>query len=163
LAEKPQIVGLNKIDLPEAQGKLQAIRRELKQVGLDVFPISAATGEGVRELLLHAARRLDQLPSSSPVQDTMPVFRPAPDENAFEISSEKVTGRGGIVVNTFRVRGTKVERVIARTIWSQEQAAARAHRVLQAMGVTEALRAAGIQEGDMVRIGEEELEWREGV
>jgi GTPase len=164
LAAKPQIVALNKVDLPEAQRHLDHVRREFKARGLESFPVSAATHEGVRELLRQAARQLDQLPPSAPIAaESMPVFRPAPDENAFEISSEKVTGRGGVMMNTFRVRGTKVERVIGRTIWAQEEGAARAHRVLQAMGVTEALRAAGIKEGDMVRIGEAELEWREGV
>jgi GTP-binding protein len=164
LAAKPQIVAMNKMDLLEAQANLEKVRRVLNRRGLEVFPVSAATGEGVRELLRHAAHRLEQLPPPAPVVgEGMPVFRPAPDENAFEISSEKATARGGEQVKTYRVRGMKVERVIARTIWEQDEGAARAHRVLQAMGVTDALREAGIREGDMVRIGEAELEWREGI
>lgn len=164
LAVKPQLVGLNKMDLPEAQKRLAHVRRALSQRGMEVFPISAATGEGVRELLRRAAQRLDELPlPEPPVEAVMPVFRPEPDQNAFEISRERVTGRGGKQMNVYRVRGIKVERVIARTDWSQEEGATRAHRVLQAMGVTEALRAAGIQEGDTVQIGDADLEWREGI
>ena len=164
LAAKPQLVGYNKMDLPDAQKRFPHLRRELNARGLEVFPISAATGEGVRELLRRAILRLGELPPPSPmIEEAMPVFRPPPDEDAFDISREKVKVRGGEQINTYRVRGIKVERVIARTIWEQDEGAARAHRVLQAMGVTDALRAAGIQEGDLVRIGEAELEWREGI
>ncbi len=164
LAAKPQLVGVNKMDLPEAQEHLAHVRRELSARGLEVFPLSAATGEGVLELLRRAARRLDELPPPArAVEASMPVFRPEPDENAFEISRETVTVRGGKQMNLFRVRGVKVERVIARTDWAQDEGATRAHRVLQAMGVTEALRAAGIREGDTVQIGDADLEWREGI
>lgn len=164
LAAKPQIVGFNKMDLPQAQKQFPRVKRELSARGLEVFPISGATGEGVRDILNRAVQRLDEIVPAEPEPlAEMAVFRPAPDEEAFEISKEKVTVRGGKQMSIFRVRGTKVERVIARTTWEQDEGAARAHRVLQAMGVTEALRAAGIQEGDLVQIGESELEWREGI
>jgi GTP-binding protein len=164
LAAKPQLVGFNKMDLPDAQKHFPRARRELNARGLEIFPLSAASGQGVRELLRRAAQRLDELPSpAQTVEEVMPVFRPEPDENAFEISRETVTVRGGKQTNVYRVRGIKVERVIARTNWAQDEGAARAHRVLQAMGVTEALRTAGIQEGDTVQIGEADLEWREGI
>jgi GTP-binding protein len=164
LAAESQVIGFNKMDLPQAQHNLPRVRRELNLRGLEVFPISAATGEGVRELLRRTAQRLDELPPRLPATlETMPVFRPGPDENAFQISNEKVTIRGGKQMSIYRVSGVKVERVIARTVWEQDEGAARAHRVLQAMGVTDALRAAGVKEGDMVRIGDAELEWREGI
>jgi GTP-binding protein len=163
LALKPQLIAVNKMDLPDAQKNLPGVRQALNARGIQVLPISAATGEGVRVLLLQAARVLDELPAPEPiVQETMPVFSPEPDENAFEISREKVTVRGGQTAYIYHVRGIKVERVIAMTNWSQDEGAARAHRVLQAMGVNDALRAAGIHEGDTVRIGDTELEWRDG-
>ncbi len=164
LAQKPQLVGFNKMDLPDAQKNFPRARRELSAQDIEVFPISAATGEGVQALLLSAVQRLAELPvPTQVVTETIPVFRPEPDENAFEISSETVMKRGGKQLRIFRVTGTKVERVIARTNWAQDEGAMRAHRVLQAMGVVDALRAAGIQEGDTVQIGDVELEWSDLV
>jgi GTP-binding protein len=91
--------------------------------------------------------------------ETMPVFRPAPNEDAFTV--EREAAEDG--VGTFRVRGVKVERVAQMTNWDQEEGVQRTHRVLQAMGVNDALRAAGIREGDLVRIGDIELEWGETI
>ena len=59
------------------------------------------------------------------------------------------------------MRGKKVERVVAMTNFDQEEAILRLHRVFKTMGVTDALEHAGVREGDKVRIGEVELEWRE--
>ncbi len=163
LADKPQVVGFNKMDLPDAQKSLARARRELTKRGIELIPISAATGEGVKELLGRAAQLLDELPPPEPeLQESIPVFTAQPDENAFEIEQETTTGKKGKREKIYIVSGKKVERIIAMTIWSQDEGAARAHRVLQAMGVNDALRAAGIKEGDTVRIGETELEWSEG-
>lgn len=167
LASKPQIIALNKMDLPEAQATLPHVLERLDQRGIEVFPISAATGQGVRELLRRAAQKLQELGAQAPIEldqeESMPVFRPGPDENAFQISKETKTARGGRQMQVYYVRGIKAERVIARTMWEQDEGADRAHRVLQAMGVVDALRSAGIKEGDVVRIGDAELEWREGI
>jgi len=108
----------------------------------------------VRDLLRAAARRLDESPRETPVTATeeLPVIRPAEDENAFAVSREG---------HAWRVRGKKVERVIAMTNFDQEEAILRLHRVFKAIGVTNALERAGVREGDKVRIGKVELEWRE--
>jgi GTP-binding protein len=153
LAAKPQIVAFNKMDLPDAREAWLRARAEFERRGIEPRAISAATGEGVRDILRAVQARLDQVPRVEPkVEEELPVFRPPEDENAFEISREG---------HAFRVRGRKVERVIAMTNWDQEEGIARAHRVLRALGVTDALTAAGVREGDTVRIGEVELEWKE--
>lgn len=183
LARKEQIVGFNKMDLPDAQEHFENfvrnVRRNVPDVrhdvpdirrdvpdarhsipDLEVIPISAATGEGVRELLHGALAILDALPPEEKIveTETMPVFRPTPDEEQFTVEREgKAEG-----VSIFRVRGVKVERVAQMTNWDQDEGVRRTHRVLQAMGVNDALRAAGIQEGDFVRIGDVEVEWGEG-
>jgi GTP-binding protein len=96
---------------------------------------------------------LNELPvESTIVEEKLPVIRPAEDENAFEVSRE---------AHAYRLRGKKVERVIAMTNFEQDEAIQRLHRIFQAMGVTSALQRAGVREGDKVRIGEVELEWRE--
>src|SRR5574341_394760 len=153
LTTKPQIVALNKIDLPDAQARWPGLQKALAQRGIDAFAISAATGQGVLELLRAAADRLAEIPrQAATIEEALPVIRPPEDENAFEIARE---GRA------FRLRGKKVERVIAMTNFDQEEAILRLYRVFKAMGVTAALAQAGIRPGDSVRIGEVELEWRE--
>lgn len=154
LTEKPQIVGFNKMDLPDAQEHWRKLQPIFVKRQIETYAISAATGEGVRELLRAAAKRLAALPSeiSSSIEEELPVIRPAEDENAFTVSREG---------HAFRVRGKKVERVVAMTNFNQDEAILRLHRVFKGMGVTDALVRAGVREGDKVRIGETELEWRE--
>ncbi|MDE3090927.1 MAG: Obg family GTPase CgtA, partial [Chloroflexota bacterium] len=153
LAVKPQIVALNKIDLPDAQARWTQVQKAMSKRGVDAYAISAATGQGVRELLRAVAAQLDEIPRERPVtEEELPVIRPAEDEEAFEIKREG---------QAFRVRGKKVERVVVMTNFDQEEAILRLHRVFKAMGITAALEQAGVSEGDKVRIGEVELEWRE--
>jgi len=161
LSQKPQIVGFNKMDLPDAQTHFKKLKTKLARRGVPVVPISAATGEGVQELLRGALAILQTLPPEVPAleTETMPVFRPAPNEDAFTVEREAQVGD----VQIFRVRGVKAERVAQMTNWDQEEGVQRTHRVLQALGVNDALRAAGVQEGDYVRIGDIELEWGEGI
>lgn len=161
LADKPQIVGFNKMDLPDARAHLKKVSAKLTKRGLEVIPISAATGEGVIDLLRAAAAILDALPVQEKTvpQETMPVFRPKPDEDAFTV--EREPDDDGTQV--YRVRGIKVERVAQMTNWSQDEGVQRTHRVLQAMGVNDALRSAGIREGDFVRIGNIEVEWGDAM
>lgn len=161
LARKPQIVGWNKMDLPDAQKYFQKLKTQLAKRAIQALPLSAATGQGVRELLRGAIALLDALPpeAASAETDAMPVFRPAPDEDVFTVEREGKVGDARI----FRVRGIKAERVAQMTNWDQPEGVQRTHRVFQALGVNAALRAAGAQEGDYVRIGDIELEWGEGI
>lgn len=160
LSRKPQIVGFNKMDLPDAQAHFKKLKTKLAKLDMEVIPVSAATGEGVRELLRGALAMLDAMPPEVIMveAETMPVFRPAPNEEAFTVELEAKKED----VTIFRVRGVKVERVAQMTNWDQDEGVQRTHRVLQAMGVNDALRAAGVQEGDFVRIGDVEVEWGEG-
>ncbi|CAG0961000.1 GTPase Obg [Anaerolineae bacterium] len=153
LAEKPQIVALNKLDLPDAQAQWSRVQRAMARREIDAFAISAATGQGVRELLRAVADRLDETPREIPPieSEELPIIRPAQDEDAFTVEREG---------HAWRVRGVKVERVVVMTNFDQQEGILRLHRVFQALGVTAALEKAGVREGDKVRIGESELEWR---
>ncbi len=153
LASKPQIVAVNKMDLPEAQAQWSKIQKIFTRNQIQVYAISGATGQGVRDLLRAAVKKLDEtLPEPIPTIEELPVIRPREDEEAFEVLREQ---------HAFRLRGKKVERVVAMTNFDQDEAVQRLHRIFQAMGVTQALKNAGIREGDPVRIGKIELEWRE--
>ncbi len=152
LAEKPQIVAFNKMDLPEAQARWPEVRAGLNAQGYQAMAISAATGQGTRELLYRLAHILRELPPEArPVE--VPVFRLSPEEEeGFTITREN----GG-----WRVRGPRIERAAARTFWEYDEAVERFQRLLDRLGITQALKEAGVQPGDTVYIGDTELEWSE--
>jgi GTP-binding protein len=151
LAAKPQIVVLNKLDLPDAQAWWPLVQEAMQERDLEAHAISAVSGQGVRELMQRAYELLRTLPPPELIPDEVAVFRPAEQEDAFIIEQE---------VDGWRVRGVRVERVAAMTPFVLPEAAARFQRQLRAMGVEEALVQAGVQQGDTVRIGERELEWQ---
>ena len=152
LAERPQVVALNKIDLPTARANLPRLRAAIGLPDSEIFAISAATREGVGALLQHVAARLAELPAPdrTPREETLTWPVPSVDERAFTIERE---GQG------WRVRGKKIERLIAMTNFAQPEALHRIERVMEASGINDALRAAGIQEGDPVYIEKAELIW----
>ncbi|HEY6040869.1 MAG TPA: GTPase ObgE [Anaerolineae bacterium] len=154
LARTPQIVGFNKMDLPDAKANWQLVKKEFAQRGSTAVPVSAATGLGVLDLLRRAVAMLAELPTVTEPVPTgeMKTYRARDDENVFEI----LRGSG-----LWSVRGKSVERLAQMTDWQNQDAVLRAHRVLRGMGVTEALKQAGVKEGDSVRLGDVELEWRE--
>jgi GTP-binding protein len=150
LAEKPQLVVLNKIDLPEAEAHWPAIRARAKALGRPAFKISAVTQQGVRPLVGALFEHLDQLPPE-PLQETeVPVFTLDQDEAFFEIED---VGDGWLVT------GPKIEKLAHQTYWDVDEAVMRAYLILEKMGVHEALRQAGVQLGDTVYLHDVELEW----
>jgi GTP-binding protein len=151
LAAKPQIVVLNKMDLPDAQAWWPLIEEAMKERGTETHAISAVSGQGVRPLLQRTFQLLSTLPAPELAPEAPAVFRPHQEEDAFTIEREE---------DGWRVRGVRVERIAAMTPFSLPEAAARFQRQLRAMGVVQALEQAGVQPGDMVRVGEEELEWQ---
>lgn len=148
LAEKRQIVVFNKIDVTNAREVWPLVQAMLQERGVEPLCISAATGEGVQELLQRIVRELDELPAEIWTEIVGP--EPEVDEKAFVIVRD---GDG------WRVRGIAIERAAAMTNWDQDESAARFQRILEAMGITMALREAGVEEGDTVYIGKFELIW----
>ncbi len=152
LARKPQLVVLNKMDLPQAQALWPSVKKAMKAQGQRATSISAVTGEGVKELLRSVAEMLASLPKKQkPATIEVKVFRPAGEEKALTITWED---------DAWRVRGAEVERVAAMTNWDLDEAVQRFQRIADAIGLKAALREAGVQPGDTVRIGEAELEWQ---
>ena len=151
LARKPQLVVLNKMDLPQAQALWPSVKKAMKARGQKALSISAVTGEGVKEMLRSVAEMLASLPKEEPPTAEVKVFRPAGEERALTITWED---------DAWRVRGADVERVAAMTNWDLDEAVQRFQRIAEAMGLKAALREAGVQPGDTVRIGEIELEWQ---
>jgi GTP-binding protein len=150
LAGKPQLVVLNKMDLPQARDLWPVVKEEVERRGMPVCCISAATGSGVREMLYLALQLLNSLPEEEAEPEETAIFRPPEDDEGFTISVES---------DGFRISGKRVERLVGRTDWRYEESIRRLHRALESIGVTEAMEEAGVQKGDTVYIGDAELEW----
>jgi GTP-binding protein len=149
LAKKPQIVALNKIDLPEVEQRWAEIKRLLKRKGISASAISAMAGTNVRPLLYKALELLRETEPGK-VEMAMPIYQPQADPRQFEI---KRTSEG------WRIVGESIERAAAMTYWDNDASIRRFQRILEALGIDEALRKAGVKVGDTVNIGEYELEW----
>jgi GTP-binding protein len=148
LRHRPRIVALNKIDVPAARERADAVSEILAARGLPVYQVSAATREGLRELgfamagLVSAARA-----ATPPPQPTRRVIRPEPAAGPdFEIVR---TPEGA-----FLVRGEKPQRWVRQTDFSNEEAVGYLADRLARLGVEEALGQAGAVPGDEVLIGD---------
>ncbi len=153
LADKPQIVVFNKMDMPDAQALWPLVRDELTQRGYEVMSLSALTRQGTRELIYRVAQRLAELPAEqdTPADET-PVLRPDLDKDRFTIRRDKAG---------WHVQGERIESIARRTRWDLYEALNRFQKVLERLGISQALEEAGVQVGDTVFIGETELEWSE--
>lgn len=152
LEKRPQLVVLNKMDLPDAIAWEPILEEEIKKAGYPFCAISAVTGEGVRDMLYRVKHMLDEAPEPETRHaHEQAVIRP-PDDDAFTIE------RDG---DTWYVFGPKIERVAAMTYFEFEPTLRRFQDVLAGMGISAALEEAGIEVGDTVVIGEHELEWGE--
>ncbi|MCF6278214.1 MAG: GTPase ObgE [Anaerolineales bacterium] len=152
LGEKPQIVALNKIYQPEVQERWQDVKAELEKRGYKIMTISALARTDIKTLLLKAVERLAETPTLEEVAP-LPVYRPETDPNEFKISRED---NGG-----WRVSGASIERAAAMTYWEHYGSVRRFQKIMQTLGIEDALHKAGVQEGQTVYIGEFELEWQE--
>lgn len=152
LFEKPQIVAVNKIDLPETQERWPELDRIFRERGYHPMPISAATREGVSRLVYRAVDLLREQAREAAEKepDEVPVVtvKPAPDHVQIERKHR-----------TFYVSGETVERLAVMTDLQSEEALHRLQTRLRRMGVFNALSKAGIQQGGRVMIGEVEFFW----
>ncbi|MCX8025418.1 MAG: GTPase ObgE [Thermanaerothrix sp.] len=153
LTRKPMIVALNKIDLPEVQERWPQIQQALKERGVEAMAISALRKIGLQPILWQCAEWVKQAPVT-PVKEELPVYRPAADPRAFQVIR--------LPDGSFKVTGEAVERAAAMTYWEYEESVRRFQKLMETLGVDEALRQAGVQNGDTVFIGDHfELEWQE--
>lgn len=150
LSEKPQIVVLNKIDLPQAQVHWPAVQARARELDLPAYKISAVTGEGVRSLVAALFEYLDQLPLEPQSVEAVPVFTLDQADDYFEIHR---------LDDGWQVTGPKIEQLAYQTYWEMDEAVMRAYRILEKMGVHDALRDAGVEAGDTVFLHDVELEW----
>jgi len=150
LREKPQVVAFNKIDLPESRAAWPVVGETLRRMGLEVVAISAATGEGVMELLELVARTLRRPEAVQAEGERVRVYRLAEEpEEAVAVERE----REGV----FRVRGRPAERAAALINVGTPEGISVLKRRLAHLGVMKMLERAGAAEGDLVRVGDAEF------
>jgi GTP-binding protein len=150
LAAKPQVVAVNKIDLPDAAQRTGELRELLTARHIEPFFISAATSEGVRPLLERVAQELSTLVQEEQPPPPLPVIKPRPLSARFSVSVSN---------DIYRVSGERLEAFAEMMPLDQEEGRAEFWRRLTRWGVVAALRRAGIQPGAKVCLGQTEVEW----
>ncbi len=153
LAQKLQLVVVNKIDLPQVQARLGEIKDAFSSIGTTAFFVSAATGENVPELMAATIKMLGQVSAKKEAGERVPrkVFRPQPRRIGISVYKEG---------STFVVVAPGVERIVARTDVTGSEVQRQLNRQLQRLGVSKALEKAGVKPGDRVRCGNLEWEWQ---
>lgn len=149
LGNKTQVVVINKIDLLEVRGKFAQLKKIFGKKDIDVIAVSTISHENLKELLWKVKKNLDEQPSIQK-KISLPVYRPESREKAFKIFQ---------VDKGWAIRGGAIERAAEMTYWEYIESVRRFHRILESMGIGDALRNAGIREGDTVYIGNHEFEW----
>jgi GTP-binding protein len=150
LARRPQLIALNKMDAVADSSAVLAFRQRLVKLRRQSFPISAATGEGVRDLLWAAWRSLQRRPKTAAAEPipALKVYRGPVDAEPFTIESAE----GG-----FRVSGSQLERLLAMTDLTNPEALAHFQRTLDRWGLNDALARHGARGGEAIRIRDVEF------
>lgn len=154
ILKRPQVIAANKIDamtLEDRETVMDLLSEEFGKDGIEVFPISAVTGEGVKELLWHVSRLLDELPEGA-----------TEFEQEYDLTFEEEEG-SIIVANPeeglFTVEGPKVERMLGYTNLESERGFDFFQKFLKQNGVVKELEALGIEEGDTVKLYDLEFDY----
>ena len=151
LARRKQLVVANKMDLPEAQENFGRLKEYVEAKGYEITKASAATGEGLRELMFQAYELLE---AYVPEEDEQELSRfDEIDPDSYEI----VVGND----TDYEVRGKNIERLVAMTNFDNDEALYRFQLIWKRLGIDEALKEKGVQEGETVRIRDMVFEYKE--
>ncbi len=154
LADRPQLIAITKLDLPEAEAAYPDLEAAFTEKGYSVIGISAVTQHNTRQLVGRVLDLLEELPDEMPSvirEDEIPVYELEQDPNAFTVQKNEA----GVYI----VSGKAIERAVARTYWYEDEAVRRFQHILDASGIAAELNRQGVQDGDTVMIGDMELEW----
>ncbi|RBW71606.1 GTPase ObgE [Bacillus taeanensis] len=153
--ERPQIIVANKMDMPDSEANLEQFKEKLQEK-YPIFPISAVTRQGLRELLFEIADVLEKTPEF-PLEaveeegESRIVYRHQKEEIGFNITRDPD--------GAFVVSGPKIEKLFKMTDFTRDENVRRFARQLRGMGVDDALRERGAQDGDTIRLLDFEFEF----
>ncbi len=154
IARRPQILVANKMDLPEAAENYERLKELAKKEGIEIFPISAVTRQGTQELINRVAQVLDEYVEEPDTEEGVKVY------DAQEEDPDKVT----ITRNDagdFIVSSKSLNKLVAMTNFGNDEAVRRFQYIWRIKGIDKKLLERGIKEGNTVRIGEMEFEYRD--
>jgi GTPase len=156
LDDRPRLVALNKIDVPDGREMAELVRADLEGRGLRVFAVSAASGEGLRELTFAMAETVQAARASRPeAPPERIVLRPASADGGDDFSvTETADPSPGSGLRAWRVRGHKPERWVRQTDFSNDEAVGFLADRLNRLGVESRLVRLGAVEGETVLIGD---------
>ena len=155
IARRPQILACNKMDLPGAEENYGRLKELAAAEGIAIFPISAATKQGVQELINHVAKVLDEYVEEPEEEEGVKVY----DANAEEDKDAITITRD--ISGDFVVSGKSLEKLVAMTNFGNDEAVRRFQYIWRIKGIDKLLRENGIKEHDTVHIGEMEFEFRD--
>ena len=150
IAARPQVIAANKIDAiwDKENDPVEKIRKEFEPEGIKVFPISAVSGQGLKELMYHVKGLLDNM-DHKPVVFEQEFF---PEDLFVRENLPYTVEKSTEEENTYVVEGPRIEKMLGYTNLESEKGFAFFQRFLKETGILEELEAAGIQEGDTVRM-----------
>ena len=152
LSTRKQVIVANKIDVMQDNSLYQEVEEMAKEKGIEIFKISAATGEGIKELIGEISKLLKELPKEETIEasEERVVYTLKEDKDEFEIE---------IIDGEYVVSGPAVERLMGRVNIQDNESMHYFQKQLSQLGIEAKLKAMGIKEGDSVKILEWEFEW----
>lgn len=151
LSKRKQIIVANKADVMQDDKGYKKLEKMARENGIEIFKISAVTGEGLKELFSHVSEVLKTLPKEDLIEVTeRKVYTLKEDEKEFNIE---------VVDGEFIVTGSAIEKLMGRINIGDNESMAYFERNLNDLGINDALREKGVKEGDTVKFLEWEFEW----
>ncbi len=155
LADKQQVVAANKMDLTGAEENFERVKVELESRGYDVFPISAVTGEGLKELMYYTYSKVVAIPDvvfTAPIDNDMVIYTMNDREKPFTVTK---------VEDAYVITGKWMLKLFGTINLSDSESLQYFQRVMKSKGVIDSLIAKGCTDGDTVRIADFEFDFVE--
>ena len=152
LASRKQVIVANKIDVIQDEENLKELENVAKQNGMELYKISAATGDGIKALLNRVVELLKELPKEELVEIEERKVYTLQDEDEFTITKQD---------DMFIVDGPAVQRIMRRVNLEDNESMYFFQKCLNELGVNDKLKEAGVKEGDTVKVVDWELEWND--
>jgi len=158
LTERPQIIVANKMEMPGAEENLQRFKEQLED-DHPIFPISAVTRRGLRDLLFAIVNKVEETPEFPLIQEEEEtgvhrvLYKHEAEQTEFVITRDSA--------GDYIVSGDAIEKLFKMTDFSRDESVRRFARQLRGMGVDDALRQKGAKDGDIVKLLDYEFEFIE--
>ncbi len=152
LSTRKQIIVANKLDVMQDENLLKELEEFAKNKGMDLFKISAVTGEGIDNLMNHVTEVLKQLPKEELIEVEEKMVYTLEDKDEFSIT------RDG---DEYLVEGLAIERLMGRINIGDNECMHYFQKVIRNLGIEEELKKKGVRPGDTVKFLEWEFEWEE--